>query len=72
MGFRIHMIGRQRVVILQKFDNSVLVRYVKSGIESCVNPNLIKSKDVNDFKKNQNQKPQRKNPNNNNQLNFEL
>lgn len=35
-----------KVEILQKFDNSVLVRYVKTGVESCVNPEFIKKKTV--------------------------
>ena len=40
------VIGRKKVEILQKFDNSVLVRYVKTGIEACVNPAFIKKKTV--------------------------
>lgn len=40
------VIGRSKVEILQKFDNSVLVRYIKTGVESCVNPALIKKKTV--------------------------
>ena len=40
------VIGRKKVEILQKFDNSVLVRYVKTGIEACVNPVFIKKKTV--------------------------
>ena len=71
MGFKIHLVGKQRVEILQKFDNSVLVRYVKSGIESCINPSLIKSKDTDSLKKKAKQNPQKNKPNNN-QLNFEL
>ena len=40
------VIGRSKVEILQKFDNSVLVRYVKTGVEACVNPEFIKNKTV--------------------------
>ena len=40
------VIGRKKVEILQKFDNSVLVRYVKTGIEACVNSVFIKKKTV--------------------------
>ena len=40
------VIGRSKVEIFQKFDNSVLVRYIKTGVEFCVNPTLIKKKTV--------------------------
>ena len=68
------VIGRSKVEILQKFDNSVLVRYVKTGVEACVNPNLIKSKEVGNYEKKGKypQKKSTKNKPNNNQLNFEL
>ena len=67
------LVGRNRVEILQKFDNSVLIRYVKSGIEACVNPSLIKSKVIEEYKKKGSdlKKPQQKKPFNN-QLNLEL
>ena len=43
MSFKIFLIGRERVIIKQVFDNSLLVEYVKSGKEQTVNPKLVRS-----------------------------
>lgn len=41
-----YVVGRQKVEILQRFDNSVLVRYVKSGTEACIRADFVKKKTV--------------------------
>lgn len=52
-GFFMHMpkytyyvVGRKKVEILQRFDNSVLVRYVKTRVEACIKADFIKKKTV--------------------------
>lgn len=37
------MINRKQVIILERFTHSVLIKYVKSSVESSVNPSVIKS-----------------------------
>ena len=41
---RIFFVKRKRVIILQSFDNSYLVRYVATLKESSVSKDLVKSK----------------------------
>lgn len=69
MAYFIYMINRKKVEIIERFTHSVLVRYVKTGIESSVSPDSIRKY----YPKVQPQKEVVvKKENNNNQLNLEL
>jgi hypothetical protein len=46
MSYKLFLIGKKAVKILQRFDNSVLVEYVATEKQSSVNPSLIKSINV--------------------------
>ena len=66
MGYTVYMINRKAVKIIQRFSHSVLVEYIKTGIQSSVNPDCIR-------KHKPKEKPQKPiNKNNNNQLNLNL
>jgi len=41
--YKLHLIGKKSIKIIERFDNSVLVKYVKTGIEASVDPKLIKT-----------------------------
>jgi hypothetical protein len=36
-------VGDREVVIIARFDHSVLVKYVDTGLESSVSPSIIKT-----------------------------
>ena len=61
MGYTVYMINRKAVKIIQRFDHSILVEYIKTGEQFSVSPDCIR-------KYKPKVKPQKKT--NNNQLNF--
>lgn len=60
MAHKLHLIGKRAVKIIARFDNSLLVEYVKTGKQSSVNPSSVKTITVEDKRnKNNNQKPKK-------------
>ena len=57
MGYKIHLIGKKAVKIIERFENSILVEYIKTGVQSSVNPSAVKTITVNNERnKNNNSK----------------
>jgi hypothetical protein len=47
MSHKLFLVGRKSVKILERFDNSLLVEYVKTGVQACINPELVRCKTIN-------------------------
>lgn len=47
MSHKLFLIGKKSVKVLQRFDHSWLVEYVKTGVQVCINPVFVKCKTIN-------------------------
>lgn len=47
MSYKIFLVGRKAIEVLQRFNNSWLIKYVKTGLEVCIDPKFVKSKTIN-------------------------
>jgi hypothetical protein len=70
MSYVVLMIGRKAIRIIERFSHSVLVEYIKTGVQASVSPDCIKRYKPK-VKPTKQQKPQ-KQINTNNQLNLDL
>jgi vancomycin resistance protein YoaR len=68
MEYTVYLINRKAVKIIERFSHSILVEYIKTGVQASVSPDCIRRKKVNHTPK---EKPQ-KIININNQLNLNL
>lgn len=49
--YKLHLVGKKSIKIIERFDNSVLIEYVKTKAQASINPNLIKTITIKNNKK---------------------
>jgi vancomycin resistance protein YoaR len=47
MEYTIYLINRKAVKIIERFSHSILVEYIKTGVQASVSPDCIRRKKVN-------------------------